>query len=89
MSALLTGAMLAGLLPVSIFAAEEERQHLPRYEVERAEEDFYTGRSVEELENEYEITRDENGAIQYLAFGQDNLPSTEELIHLVGEETLF
>ena len=88
-SALLTGAMLVGLLPVSVFAAEEERQHLPRYEVERAEEDVYTGRSVEELENEYEITRDENGDIQYLAFGQDNLPSTEELIHLVGEETLF
>ena len=88
-SALLTGAMLVGLLPVSIFAAEEERQHLPRYEVERAEEDFYTGRSAEELENEYEITRDENGNIQYLAFGKDNLPSTEELIHLVGEETLF
>lgn len=88
-SFLLTGTMLIGLLPTSVFAAEEERQHLPRYEVKRIDEDFYTGRSVAELAQAYEINRDENGNIQYLAFAQDNLPSTQELVSLFGEENLF
>lgn len=49
-SVFLTGAMLVGLLPASIFATEEERQHSPRFEVKRADEKVYTGRSTDELE---------------------------------------
>lgn len=88
-SVFLTGAMLVGLLPASIFATEEERQHSPRFEVKRADEKVYTGRSTDELEKAYQIIRDENGDIEHLAFGQDNLPSTEELAHLIGEEKLL